>query len=83
MDLLDNLAVEWTTKGIRVVALSPGGVKNKRGDKKFIRKYEKRTPLGIMANKDDYNGAIIFLISDASSYMPDTNLIIDGRWTIC
>ncbi len=80
--LTRNLAVEWAYHGIRVVALSPGGVITENGDQEFTRKYEKRTPLGRMANKDEYNAALIFLISDSASYMTGTNLVVDGGWTI-
>lgn len=78
--LTKYLATYWADKNIRVNAICPGGVQTDQPDD-FIAKLTNLIPLGRMARKDEYKGAILFLISDASSYMTGATLSIDGGRT--
>jgi NAD(P)-dependent dehydrogenase (short-subunit alcohol dehydrogenase family) len=74
------LATYWADKGIRVNSISPGGVYADHNPE-FVEKLTSRIPLGRMAHLNEYQGAVLFLVSDAASYMTGANLIIDGGRT--
>ena len=75
-----HLATLWSDRKIRVNILIPGGVYDGQ-EEPFHRAYVSRTPLGRMAVWSDYNGPLLFLVSDASRYMTGQVLVVDGGWT--
>ena len=75
------LAVYFAKKNIRVNCLSPTGVFNNHPEN-FVEKLSNIIPMGRMAHIDEYKGAIVFLCSDASSYMTGENFVIDGGKTV-
>lgn len=80
INLTRYLAVHWREAKIRVNCLVPGGVFDQQGAE-FVKNYTDRTPLGRMAAPEDYQGAVLFMLSQASAYMTGAVVTVDGGWT--
>ncbi len=75
--LTKYLATYWADNNIRVNSLTPGGVKSEQ-NQAFIKQYSNRVPMGRMALREEIVGALVYLASDASSYVTGQNIIVDG-----
>jgi NAD(P)-dependent dehydrogenase (short-subunit alcohol dehydrogenase family) len=74
------LANYYGRQGVRANCISPGGYFDNQ-PRAFVEQYEARVPVGRMLGNEDIQGAVVFLASDASSYVTGTNLMVDGGWT--
>lgn len=78
--LTKYLATLWADKGVRVNALTPGGIYNNH-EGLFLERFQQLNPAGRMSDKSELQGAVVYLASDASSHVVGHNLIVDGGWT--
>jgi NAD(P)-dependent dehydrogenase (short-subunit alcohol dehydrogenase family) len=80
INLSRYLASVFGSDQVRVNTVSPGGIKSEDQDPTFVKSYEERTALGRLATGEDVSGLIVFLLSDASSYITGTNIPVDGGY---
>jgi NAD(P)-dependent dehydrogenase (short-subunit alcohol dehydrogenase family) len=77
-----HLSVYWAKDRVRVNCLSPGPFPNpQRVSAELVARLDKKSPMGRMGSPHELKGAVLFLASDASSYMTGQNLVVDGGWT--
>jgi NAD(P)-dependent dehydrogenase (short-subunit alcohol dehydrogenase family) len=76
-----HLAVYWAKAGVRVNCLSPGPFPGEKAPAAMVERLVKKSPMGRMGKASELKGAVVFLASDASSYVTGQNLLVDGGWT--
>jgi len=76
-----HLAVYWAKDGVRVNCLSPGPFPNEKAPQEMVSRLCEKSPMGRMGKSEELKGAIVFLASQASSYITGQNILVDGGWT--
>ena len=79
--LTRHLAVYWARDGVRVNCLSPGPFPGESAPAEMVERLKTKSPMNRMGHAGELKGAVLFLASDASSYVTGQNLIVDGGWT--
>lgn len=81
LQMTRHLAVYWARDGVRVNTLSPGPFPSPKASAEMVERLKTKSPMGRLGRPEELKGPLVFLASDASSYMTGQNLVIDGGWT--
>ena len=79
--MMRHLAVYWAKDGVRVNCISPGPFPGSSADQRLVSRLEEKSPMRRIGRPDELKGAVLYLASDASSYVTGHNLVVDGGWT--